>query len=742
MRRQSKVTGKSAVSSAAALALVATGLTLGSGTAASAEPAPVDSGAQQSEVEQIRPVDPDATPETVALFQNMYYLSGNQWMYGHQMDMAIGYTGAAPAQTRNSGVAAGATAFVGTRDQHADNSATKQTWGQHTAIQGIDLGYLELKGEFGQFGPITDTGSRPAKYPTNGRGPYYGYDGLNVDGYSWADLVQWAVDSYRHGSVVTASWHETNPVTLGGFSSNLYYPGTWSGHSAIPTDMNQTAATYVLPGGELHNRYEARMDAIVEFNEDVTEANGGTPVPILFRPYHEHSGDWFWWGIDDMERHFQPTTYTQYVQLYKQLQTYLMDHGVHNFLYEISPDRSRLGEPSWLYEDLKGNPDLKALLDKYIDTKTTWSAAVKTTAHTDLQNQYDEAQALTEASFHWGEPIALNNSGVPLDLDPVTGARTTGSTQFREWVDSGKWKELLMRKWEQGFPGEEFVDVYGIDNYWESGGLNGHQYHPYNGQQAKVLEEFCSSFDYVAEKARADKKLVAMTEGSSQIQEIHDRFATSCGDPVKYPNLKYVSYAMTWQGSQGGATGNANPVTGAYKDEIAMAGEYALYTPPLYFHEDGDIVVDVPVPEFGGGLGLEFSATTVSLDNAALSADKVWIEASGALPPVTVEDTRPGASVGWDATIVAGQELVGPQSVDGRAFGLAPEVLSFSELQEVVAGPVVGAWDPGFTSGAGFGSSPAGRSRGVAELGGQLSVKIPGTVLPGTYVGTLSVTVL
>ena len=571
MRKLPRGTGRRVVSFAAVLALTVSGLTLVAG-ATSAEPAPVDPWALESA--QIRPVDPNATPETVALFKNMYGLSGQQWMYGHQMDMAMGYTGATAAQTRNSGVPATATAFVGTRDQHADNSATKQAWGQHTAIQGIDFGYLELKGEFGQFGPMTD--ARPAKYPTGGRGPYYGYDGLNVDGYPWADLVQWVVESYRHGSIVTVSWHETNPVTYGGYSSNLYYPGTWTGHSTVPTDMNQTAASYVLTGGELHSRYEARMDSIVDFNNAVTEANGGTPVPMIFRPYHEHSGDWFWWGVDDMERKFQPATYEQYEQLYKQLQSYLMGHGVHNFLYTISPDRSRLGEPSWLYQDLKGSPELKALLDNYINTKT-WSTAIKATARADLQAQYDEAQTLTETSFHWGEPIALNNSGVPLDLNPVTGARTTGTAEFREWIDSGKWKELLMRKWEQGFPGADNVDIYGIDNYWESGGTNGHSYHPYNGQPAKILELFCSSFDYVAEKARADHKIVAMTEGSSAIQEIHDRFANSCGNQEKYPKIRYVSYALTWQGTQSG-TGNANPVTGAYRDEITMAGERDFYT--------------------------------------------------------------------------------------------------------------------------------------------------------------------
>jgi len=80
--------------------------------------------------------------------------------------------------------------------------------------------------------------------------------------------------------------------------------------------------------------------------------------------------------------------------------------------------------------------------------------------------------------------------------------------------------------------------------------------------------------------------------------------------------------------------------------------------------------------------------------------------------------------------------------VDGKALGVAPQVISTSELQEVTAGDSVAPWAPGFKEGTGFGSAPAGSSRGLAQLGGELSFKIPGSVEPGSYVGTVSVTVL
>jgi hypothetical protein len=733
------------IAALAAFGLAAAGFALTT-SAASADPITIESGAQESDL--VYPIDPDATPETVALFQNMYYMAGNYWMYGKQDDMVTGYTGGIATVARTSGVAATATAVTGLQITHEDMSATKQAWGEHAAVQGLDVGYLELKGEFSQYGAMdaASLDGRPGKYPSNGRGPYYGYDGMNIDGARWDDMVQFAAESYQHGSIVTISWHETNPVTYGGYSANLYQEGMWAGHDG-------TAAEMVLPGGELHNRYIARLDALIAFNEEVTAANGGTPVPILWRPYHEHSGDWFWWGVDDMERKFQPISYDQFAELYKMSQAYLMEHGVHNFLYEISPDRSRLGEPSWLYNDL-GTTGVRSLLDKYIDTKN-WSSAVKTTAHQDLADAYAEVTGAgwSPSSPHWNEPVALNNSGVPLDLDPVTGARTTADTQFREWIDNGRWKTFFLNKWKQGFPGKEFVDVYGIDNYWESGGLNGHSYHPYNGQQAKILELFCSSFDYVAEMARADGKLVAMTEGSSAIQEIHDRFANQCttgtgSNPVTleegaYPNLKYVSYALTWRGGQSAGSGNANPVTGDYADEIVMAGEVNFYEAPHYFQEQGDIDVDIELPEFPGGLGLEFSSNSLDLGEVSLSSDKAFWLGAGSLPQIAVEDTRPGASVGWDATIVAGDTVTGPVTLDGKVFGIAPQVIAAAEGQTVTAGPGAAAWSEGFkTPGVLLATSPAGASRGVAQVGGAVSFKAPATTPAGAFRGVFSVTVL
>ena len=45
-------------------------------------------------------------------------------------------------------------------------------------------------------------------------------------------------------------------------------------------------------GTEIHERWKSQVDVIAFFLKQLREA----AVPVLWRPYHEMNGDWFWWG--------------------------------------------------------------------------------------------------------------------------------------------------------------------------------------------------------------------------------------------------------------------------------------------------------------------------------------------------------------------------------------------------------------------------------------------------------------
>ena len=65
-------------------------------------------------------------------------------------------------------------------------------------------------------------------------------------------------------------------------------------------------------------------------------------VPMIFRPYHEFDGDWFWWG----RAH---STKEEFISLWRFTVSYLRDSlGVHNFIYAFSPDNKFNTEAGFL----------------------------------------------------------------------------------------------------------------------------------------------------------------------------------------------------------------------------------------------------------------------------------------------------------------------------------------------------------------------------------------------------------
>ena len=52
----------------------------------------------------------------------------------------------------------------------------------------------------------------------------------------------------------------------------------------------------ILPGGQYNDRYLAYIDMIAEYCLALQDKN----IPILFRPFHEATGSWFWWGGNNM----------------------------------------------------------------------------------------------------------------------------------------------------------------------------------------------------------------------------------------------------------------------------------------------------------------------------------------------------------------------------------------------------------------------------------------------------------
>jgi mannan endo-1,4-beta-mannosidase len=136
------------------------------------------------------------------------------------------------------------------------------------------------------------------------------------------------IDTYNRGGVTTISWHFLNPVSKGGF----YWVDS----------VSKPAVKYIVPGGEAHETYRQILGGVAEWAKSL-KGTDGKLVPVIFRPYHEFDGDWFWWGAPHCSRE-------EFISLWRFTVSYLRDSmNVHNFIYAFSPDNKFNSETEFLH---------------------------------------------------------------------------------------------------------------------------------------------------------------------------------------------------------------------------------------------------------------------------------------------------------------------------------------------------------------------------------------------------------
>ncbi len=110
------------------------------------------------------------------------------------------------------------------------------------------------------------------------------YSPSRVENGSKGHATDYAIDFWESGGIVTFCWHWNAP---GKYLTGAWYSGFYKEHTNI--DLAK------IMNGQDEEGYEllvSDMDAIAEQLLILKEAD----VPILFRPLHEASGGWFWWG--------------------------------------------------------------------------------------------------------------------------------------------------------------------------------------------------------------------------------------------------------------------------------------------------------------------------------------------------------------------------------------------------------------------------------------------------------------
>ena len=168
----------------------------------------------------------------------------------------------------------------------ADRSDMKDVCGSHPAVYGWDIGDLDLEAAGEQY-----------VLPS-------------------ADIRKYILQVYKSGGVNTISWHLFNPVTG---------KDPWT-----DTKMPNPTVSMILPGGSHHPQFLESLDRAGAFLASLRDESGEL-IPIVFRPWHEHTGNWFWWG----QKHCTPA---DYIQLFRFTILHLRaQHGLNNLLVAYSP---------------------------------------------------------------------------------------------------------------------------------------------------------------------------------------------------------------------------------------------------------------------------------------------------------------------------------------------------------------------------------------------------------------------
>ena len=218
-----------------------------------------------------------------------------------------------------------------------DKLATRETVNLYRSLENLSAKHIlfghQHATEYGH-GWTGDTDRSDVKSVTGSHPAVIGVDIMGFTGrpdneiaVTKAKVAKNVIDTYERGGLTTVAWHFSNPISKGAF----YWVDT----------LSKPAVPAIIPGGSAHEQYKQILKGIGNWANGL-RAKDGKLVPVIFRPYHEFDGNWFWWGKSHCTRE-------EFISLWKFTVTYLRDSlHVHNFLYAFSPDNQFENEEQYL----------------------------------------------------------------------------------------------------------------------------------------------------------------------------------------------------------------------------------------------------------------------------------------------------------------------------------------------------------------------------------------------------------
>ena len=210
-----------------------------------------------------------------------------------------------------------------------------------------------------------------------------------------------------------------------------YTPGTVTGD----------VVNRIMPGNDLNYLFTDYLDLIADYAKEL-EKEG---VTVLFRPFHENTGSWFWWGAAQCDEQ-------AYINLYRYTVDYLKEtKGVHNFIYVYGPGSE--AENAEAYAARYPGDDYVDMIgyDMYHSTPTAENEA------TYLANIKKQNAILKEFATEHNKIYAITETGVAND----GAALLPSGNEVKDW-----YMQLLNQICEDG--GVSYVLVWANFNNTDS----------------------------------------------------------------------------------------------------------------------------------------------------------------------------------------------------------------------------------------------------------------------------------
>ena len=232
-------------------------------------------------------------------------------------------------------------------DGDEGRSDVESVCGDYPAVMSFDLGRMEIYGD------------------------------KTLDNVSLDRIRKEVIEQYKRGGMSSFSWHVDNPSTG---------KDSWD-------VSDSTVVKSVLPGGNSHAKFMGWLDKLADYMNSIT-LEDGTKVPVIFRPWHEHTGSWFWWGQN-------LCTTEEYKALWRMTYERLQEKGVTQLVYAYSPGSEPKDSTAYLERypgddiiDLIGTDIYQFDKNNYVNDMERLLKIM-----TQVSKAHDKAMAVTETGY-------------------------------------------------------------------------------------------------------------------------------------------------------------------------------------------------------------------------------------------------------------------------------------------------------------------------------------------------------